>query len=187
EALIVAQFPTGEGEADPEAEEQTELVMDVVRAIRNIRAERGVDAGRFIEAYIASNGPSTEPAGSLRTGADSTLEQARPIVEALARVRPLHLVPDTTSAPKEGVASAVLSKALVVVPLAGLIDTDAERAKLSKQMTEAEGEIKRLEGKLANEKFRSRAPADVVAKEQERLAAAESRAEGLRGRLAELG
>ncbi len=128
----------------------------------------------------------TEPADSLRTGAGPTLEQARPIIETLARVRPLNLVPDTTSAPKEGVASAVLSKALVVVPLAGLIDTDAERAKLSKQMAEAEGEIKRLEGKLANEQFRSRAPADVVAKEQEKLAAAKSRAEGLRGRLAEL-
>ena len=187
EALIVAEFPTGEGEADSDAEEKTELVMDVVRAIRNIRAERGVDAGRFIEAYIASNGPSTEPAGSLRTGTDPTLEQARPIIETLARVRPLNLVADTTSAPKEGVASAVLSKALVVVPLAGLIDTDAERAKLSKQLAEAEGEIKRLEGKLANEQFRSRAPAEVVAKEQEKLAAAESRAEGLRGRLAELG
>ncbi len=81
----------------------------------------------------------------------------------------------------------MLSKAQVVVPLAGLIDTDAERAKLSKQLTEAEGEIKRLEGKLANEQFRSKAPADVVAKEQEKLSAAESRAEGLRGRLAELG
>ncbi|MCH7810802.1 MAG: class I tRNA ligase family protein, partial [Chloroflexi bacterium] len=187
EALIVAEFPTGEGEADTDAEEKTDLVMDVVRAIRNIRAERGVDPGRFIEAYIASNGPSTEPAGSLRTGAGPTLEQARPIVETLARVRPLHLVPDASSAPKEGVASAVLSKALVVVPLAGLIDTDAERAKLSKQLTEAEGEIKRLEGKLANEQFRSKAPADVVAKEQERLATAESRVEGLQGRLAELG
>jgi len=102
-------------------------------------------------------------------------------------VRPLHLVPDTTSAPKDGVASAVLSKALVVIPLAGLIDADVERAKLSKQLTEAEGEIKRLKGKLANEQFRSRAPADVVAKEQEKLSAAESRAEGLRGRIAELG
>ncbi len=88
-------------------------------------------------------------------------------------MRPLHPVADTTSTPKEGVASAVLAKATVVVPLAGLIDADAERAK-------------RLEGKLANEKFRSRAPAEVVAKEQEKLAAAESRAEGLRGRLAEL-
>ncbi|MCH7484988.1 MAG: class I tRNA ligase family protein, partial [Chloroflexi bacterium] len=175
EALIVAEFPTGDGETDTDAEEKTDLVMDIVRAIRNIRAERGVDPGRFIEAYIASD------------GAGPTLEQARPIIETLARVRPLHLVPDTTSAPRDGVASAVLSKALVVVPLAGLIDTDVERAKLSKQLTEAESEIKRLEGKLANEQFRSKAPADVVAREQEKLTAAESRAEGLRGRLAELG
>ncbi len=175
EALIVAEFPTGDGETDADAEDRTDLVIDVVRAIRNIRAERGVDPGRFIEAYVASN------------GARPTLEEAGPIIETLARVRPLHLVADTTAAPSEGVASAVLSEAQVVVPLAGLIDTGAEREKLSKQLGEAEGEIKRLEGKLANEQFRSKAPAEVIAKEQEKLAAAESRAQGLRGRIAELG
>jgi valyl-tRNA synthetase len=84
------------------------------------------------------------------------------------------------------VASAVLAQAQVVLPLAGLIDVEAERARLSKQLAEAEAEVKRLEGKLANAAFREKAPAAVVAKEEERLAAARARLEGLRQRLAEL-
>ncbi|MFB3094198.1 MAG: valine--tRNA ligase, partial [Dehalococcoidia bacterium] len=119
-------------------------------------------------------------------GARPDLEAARPILESLARVRPLHLIGDAGEAPRSGVASAVLAQAQVVLPLAGLIDVEAERARLSKQLAEAEAEVKRLEGKLANAAFREKAPAAVVAGEEEKLAAARARQEGLRQRLAEL-
>ena len=175
EALIIAPWPGVDGEFDTEAEERIETVIDVIRAIRNIRAERGVDPGRYIEAYVAADGPL--PA----------LEVARPMVEALARVRPLHLVPDAGATPKTAVASAVLSEAQVVVPLVGMIDVEAERARLSAQLVEAGNDVLRLEGKLGNQEFRSKAPQEVVAREEDRLAAARSRAEGLRGRLGELG
>ena len=175
EALIVARYPTGEGETDAEAEEQAAVLMDVVRAIRNIRADRGVDPGRFVEAYVATN------------GARPVIESGRPIVETLARARPLHVVSTVSEAPARDVASAVLDAAQVVVPLAGLIDLDAERAKLQKQLEEAKAEVNRTEQKLANEQFRSKAPRDVIAREEERLAAAKSRVEGLEGRLNELG
>ncbi len=89
--------------------------------------------------------------------------------------------------PSTGVASAVLAEAQVVVPLAALIDIEAERGKLSGQLTEAEAEIARLEGKLADGQFLAKAPAHVIVKEREKLAAAQTRAGGLRGRLAELG
>ena len=89
--------------------------------------------------------------------------------------------------PSSGVASAVLAGAQVVVPLAALIDIEAERGKLGGQLKEAEAEIARLEGKLRDGQFLSKAPDAVVAKEREKLGAAQSRAEGLRGRLAELG
>ena len=174
EALIVAPWPRVDGEFDAEAEERIETVIDVIRAIRNIRAERGVDPGRYIEAYVAAD------------GALPALEAARPMVEALARVRPLHLVPDAGATPKTAVASAVLSEAQVVLPLVGMIDVEAEGARLSAQLAEAENEVRRLEGKLGNEEFRSKAPREVVAREEERLAAARSRADGLRGRLGEL-
>jgi valyl-tRNA synthetase len=174
ESIIVAQYPSGDGERDAVAERRMQTVIDVVRAIRNIRAERGVDPGRYVEAYISSD------------GARPTLEAARPMVESLARVRPLHLVSDAAATPKTAVASTVLAEAQVVLPLAGMIDVEAERSRLSTQLEEAENEVQRLEGKLSNEEFRSKAPAEVVRREGEKLSAARSREAGLRGRLAEL-
>jgi valyl-tRNA synthetase len=175
EALITAPYPLGDAETDAEAEEHATLLMDVVRAIRNIRAERGVDPGRFVEAYIATN------------GAGPAIESFRPIVETLARVRPLHVVSDAAEAPSEGVASAVLARAQVVLPLAGLIDLDAERGKLTKRLAEAQAEVDRLSAKLGDEQFRAKAPEHVIARQEEMLAAARSRAEGLQARLNELG
>jgi valyl-tRNA synthetase len=174
ESIIVAAYPPGDGQRDVASEGRMQTVIDVVRAIRNIRAEWGVDPGRYVEAYISSD------------GALPTLEAARPMVEALARVRPLHLVSDAAATPKTAVASTVLAEAQVVLPLAGMIDVEAERSRLSAQLAEAENEVRRLEGKLSNEQFRSKAPAEVVAREEEKLAAARAREAGLRGRLGEL-
>jgi valyl-tRNA synthetase len=177
EALIVARWPQADkGWYDGEAEGQAGLVLDVIRAVRNIRAERKVEPGRFVEAYVVA-----APAG-LRAA-----EASRPAIEALARVRPLHIVGEAGAAPKEQAVAAVLQGAEVVLPLAGLLDIDAERARLRAQATEAEAEVERLAGKLANEQFRSRAPQEVVAKEEGKLAAAQARLDGLQARLRELG
>jgi len=73
------------------------------------------------------------------------------------------------------------------MPLAGLLDVDASRARLAKEIAEAEAYVKRLEGKLANEQFRARAPSEVVAAEAERLGTARVRLEGLRRALGEVG
>ncbi len=174
EALIIAPYPLGKGEPDAEAEEQIAVLVEVVRAIRNIRAERGIDPAKFVEAYVTTN------------GARPFVEEGRSIVETLARARPLHVVSGVSEAPTEQVASAVLDGAQVVVPLAGLIDIEGERTKLEKQIAEAEGEVKRLTGQLGNQEFRSKAPAHVIGGMEEKLAAAKSRAEALGQRLAEL-
>jgi valyl-tRNA synthetase len=84
------------------------------------------------------------------------------------------------------VITAVLRDVQVVLPLAGLFDVEAERARLRRQVDDAQAEVTRLEAKLANEQFRTRAPAAVVGKEEEKLAAARARLEGLQGRLEEL-
>ncbi|MCH7510911.1 MAG: valine--tRNA ligase, partial [Chloroflexi bacterium] len=148
---------------------------DVVRAIRNIRSEKHVEPARYIEAFVVSS--DARPA----------IEAASPYIEALARVRPLHVVSAAGEAPREGVSTAVLSHAQVVVPLAGLLDADAERSRLGKEIEEAEAYQRRLEGKLSNEQFRARAPREVVAAEEERLAETRTRLEGLQRALAELG
>ena len=176
EALIVAPYPQPEPAwADAEAERQLEGVIEVVRAIRNIRSEKHVEPARYIEAYVVSS--DARPA----------IEAASPYIETLARVRPLHVVSAAGEAPREGVSTAVLSHAQVVVPLAGLLDAEAERSRLGKEIEEAETYQRRLEGKLSNEQFRARAPREVVAAEEERLAETRTRLEGLQRALAELG
>jgi valyl-tRNA synthetase len=152
-----------------------ETLIDVVRAIRNIRAEKKVEPAKLIEAYVAAD------------GARAIIEAGAPYIETLARVRPLHVVATVADAPREQVATAVLEGITAVVPLAGLFDLSAERARLQKQIDEAATEAGRIEAKLSNEQFRAKAPAAIVAMEEERLAATRARLEGLRASMAELG
>ncbi|MCH8993751.1 MAG: valine--tRNA ligase [Chloroflexi bacterium] len=184
EMLIVAPYPQpDEAWQDASAERQLGGVIDVVRAIRNIRSEKLIEPARHIEAYVVTNDP---PAGSGQ-GARPAIEAGAAHIEALARVRPLHIVSQASEAPRDGVATAVLPHAQVVVPLADLLDTDAERDRLGKEIEEAEAYLRRLEGKLSNEQFRSKAPREVVAAEEERRDATQTRLEGLRRALDELG
>jgi valyl-tRNA synthetase len=176
-ALIVAAYPTGSDYADPDAERDMGLLIDAVRAIRNIRAEKKVEPGKHIEAYVAADDDATQ----------AMLTADAPYIEALARVRPLHVIAGAGDAPRDQVATAVLEGGVsVVVPLAGLFDIAAERARLTKQIGEAEAEAGRIETKLANPGFRSKAPEKVIAAETERLEAIRARLASLQATLAEL-
>jgi valyl-tRNA synthetase len=175
EALVVAPYPLGEaGLIDPAAERQAATLMDTVRAVRNLRAERKLDPSRAVEAYLVV------PDAALR---ESFVARAE-LIEALARAAPLHIVADAAEAPKEGVATAVLSDVTVVLPLADLVDAAAERARLAKEIAETEAYVERTEAQIA--KARGRAPEKVVQGMEDNLAAARARLTGLRARLDEL-
>ena len=178
--LVASNIATGASRPQPsrkdaEAERQLGAVQEFVRAIRNVRAEKRVDAGRWVECYIVGG------------DAEETARSLAPSIEALARVRPLHVVASPADAPTEGVVTSVLAVGQVVLPMAGLFDLAAERERLQKQIAEAEAEVARQESKLANESFTSKAPEAVVAKERERLDTARGRLDGLRASLAEMG
>jgi valyl-tRNA synthetase len=174
-ALIAAPYPSAAREwRDDEAEERAQGVIGVIRAVRNIRAEYGVEPARHIEAYVIAEGMRP------------SLEASEALIVALARVRPLHIVSQAGDAPQEGVVTAVLKDSQVVLPMGGMFDLEAERQRLEKQIVAAEAEVERLQGKLANREFLARAPAAVVEREREKLAAAQARLAGLRERLQEL-
>ena len=149
-----------------------------MRAIRQVRADRGVEAPRWIEAYIVA-GPQDD-------GGDPLRDRAA-VIEALARARPLHVVATRAEAPDAQVVTQVLDHAQVVLPLGGLVDLGQERARLDKQIAEAAQHGARIQGKLSNQGFTSKAPAAVVARERERLRELEQRLDGLRERRADLG
>jgi valyl-tRNA synthetase len=177
EALIIAPFPQADaGWLDDKSEAQAEAVIDVIRAIRNIRSERSVEPARFVEAYVIAEGAARQ-----------AIDGSRSLVEALARARPLHIVSQASEAPHEAVATAVLEGAQVVLPMASLFDLESERQRLGKLLAASQAEAERLEGRLANEQFLAKAPAAVVQREKDKLAAAQAQSAGLRQRLQELG
>ena len=174
-ALCVAGYPLGDPAlVDPASEKAMNALMDVVRAVRNLRAERRLPAGAFLSCYLAV------PDAAMRV----PLSERRELIEALARVQPLTITSSREEAPADGVATAVLADSVVILPLGGLVDTAAERAKLSKELEEVSSYLDTSESQLA--KMRGRAPEKVVSAMEERVTGARARLEGLRARLTEL-
>ena len=163
--VVTARYPEAtQTWRDEDAEREMSMVLDIVRAVRNIRRERGIDAGRWLETYVV---------------ADETLAKHAAAIETLARVRPLGIV-------ARRVATEILAEAQVVVPLTGLFDVAAERAKLEKERDQAQGQVEGLEKQLSNEKFLSGARPEVVEGSRQRLEDTRSRLQGIEARLSEL-
>jgi valyl-tRNA synthetase len=177
DALIIAPYPQSDAAAiDERAEHDWEAIQEIVRGIRNIRNESGVEPGRWIEAIIV---------GGQRA---ALFEAQRPIISRLARVALDKLsVSDSLATTPEQTTTLVAGGAEVYLPLAGMVDLAEERARLQKELERAEADVQRRQGKLDNESFVSRAPAAVVQKERDALAEAEATASKLRERVAALG
>ncbi len=170
ESIMVAKYPKADKNAiDTEAENIIESVIDITRAIRNIRAENKVESTKWIAADIYS-GKMTAAIGSYSSA-----------IQTLAKVKPLELKDGRlTGAPGEKFAVAVLKEADVTVPMASMIDLAVEREKIQKEITQIDADIIRLEARLKDEAFLSKAPAAVVAKEKERLVERKERAARLK-------
>ncbi|MCC6387521.1 MAG: valine--tRNA ligase [Dehalococcoidia bacterium] len=172
-ALIVAWFPkSGANWKDERTEAALAHVIDVNRAIRNIRAEKKLDV-------------AFKPAVYLRAG-----EHASALGETLAataftsRVEPVVTAPDA-ALPAGEFAFARIADTEVAVALPA-VDAAAERARLEKELAEAAAYEERLTKQLGNEQFRSKAPAKVVADMEATLAETRVRVAGLRERIASL-
>jgi valyl-tRNA synthetase len=160
EALIVAHWPgpTLEGDWEGQAVANFTVVMEVVRAVRNLRAEKNVTPGRRIPAILVSS----SHAGLLR-------EQVIPIANLAYLDQEALTVTETLSTKPEGHIALVVGPVEVYLPLAGLVNVEDEHLRLGKELAEAERQIERLEKLLAGE-FTAKAPPVVVEKERGRLA-----------------
>ncbi len=176
-SIVTAPYPEpGPALIDEAAEAEIGLVIQVVQAVRNARAELKADPRRGVEAIV--DAPTQH----------DIVERNRTAIELLARVEPLRVYGDGEQAPPADQARvAVLGETRVIVPMAGFVDLDAERERLGKERTDLAKLIANLEQRLANENFTSKAPAAVVEKERGRLAEYETRVAGLDERLRELG
>ncbi|MCL6451479.1 MAG: class I tRNA ligase family protein, partial [Acetobacteraceae bacterium] len=176
-SLAVAEWPQPRPQdLDPEAESRVGLVVEVTRAIRNLRAEVRVPPGKPSEVLVVA--PQAEARAALQDMAGH--------IRALGGADPLRIVESVGSRPRQALA-AVVPGAEVYLPLQGLVDVEREVARLRRELDQAESDHARSRARLDDPGFRRRAPAEVVQKEEEREAALRQKAEGLRRRLEELG
>ena len=159
-SLIRARWP--EPFAVPgaaEARAELDWVVRLVGEVRTVRAEMNVP-------------PSVKAPLLLKDAAPATLARAGRWFEAIARLARAESLRALDGEVPRGAAQAVVDEATVVIPLSGLIDLAAERARLAKERTRAAGEAEKVEKKLSNPDFVARAKEEVVEENRERLAAA---------------
>ena len=176
EALIVARWPEPLEEQPWEGKAVSDfsLVMDVVRAIRNLRAEKNVTPGRRIPATLVSS------------SALEILKEQAAIIANLAYLDQNALLITTSLAGKpEGNIALVVGPVEIYLPLVGLVNIADEQKRLQKELDEVERQIQRLETLLAGD-FTSKAPSTVVEKERQKLAAYQEIASKLRRQADEL-
>lgn len=173
-ALIVASWPYASMLAiDDEAEQQFTLVQEVITRIRDARNQMNVEPAKRIPAILA--------VGDLL----GVFAAQAPLIEFLARTEKPELHHVVTEKPQQ--AMSLLAGAVeIYLPLAGMLDLGKELERLDKEIAQAQQEITRMQGKLANKNFVTRAKPEVVEKERERLAAQEERVGKLQARRAEL-
>lgn len=173
-SLMVAPWPKPRPEWESAATEaRMEEVQGIITAVRNLRAEYGVQPARHVSLRVVG-APE-----DLR----EVLDGSRRALRDLARVDAL----DFGTANGEVGASAVLRSGVeLFVPLAGVIDLERERGRLREERERVAGLVAATEGKLANDRFISRAPAEVVQKERDKLESAREQRDKLAAKLATL-
>ena len=147
-----------------------EIMLNAIRAIRNRRAEMNVPPKRLASVIIVTNEPKL-------------FADKEPYFKRLASASGITVASECSD---EGTVRIVTDSCEIFLPLADIVDSDAERERLTKELATAESEIKRAEGKLNNAEFVSKAPEKVVNAEKEKLAKFRALAEKLKASIASL-
>ncbi|MDX1319122.1 MAG: valine--tRNA ligase [Oceanospirillum sp.] len=162
DTIMLQPYPAPVAELiDETAEADIEWLKSVIVSIRNIRGEMNIAPGKELPVLIQHGSDD-----DFRRLQDNYVSLSK-----LAKLEKITWLEDDEEAPMS--ATKLVGKMEVLVPMAGLIDKDAELGRLKKEMEKLQKEVGRLEGKLGNEKFVASAPEEVVAKEREKLTSAQ--------------
>ena len=173
--LILARWPEVKPEYDfPKEARQMEGLMEVIRSVRNLRAEMNVQAGKRTHIVLIPE-----------EGWEETLAMAEPYLQRMAYASTVELGGKEALAGQK-VVSAVCAAGEIRIPLGDLVDIDKEIARLEKEQKNLQGEIARANGKLNNPGFLNKAPANLVEQEKEKLKVNESKLQALEARIADL-
>ena len=164
--LMLDKWPNlSENLINSQADAEMKWLIQAITDIRSVRAEMNVPAGAQIPLLIVGAQAETQ----------SRLERLEPVLKRLARLSDVQL----SDGVPEGAVQTVLDETILALPLADIIDIDAEKARLTKEIAKAEAEIKKLSGKLNNQGFLDKAPEAVIEENRQRLAEEETRKEKL--------
>jgi valyl-tRNA synthetase len=157
--LALSEWPRLDGLADNKADAEIGWVIELITAIRSIRAEMNITAP--IPLVLAN------------ASADSAARAQRwaEFIKRLARVSEI----SSAAVAPEGSVQLLVRGEVAALPLKGVIDLAAERARLDKELAKADADIKRVDAKLANEKFVANAPDEIIEGEKEKRQEAEDR------------
>jgi valyl-tRNA synthetase len=159
--LALDAWPEHDSLDDEAAEAEIGWVVDLVTAIRSVRVEMNIPPAATLPLVLAGASPQNN------ARATSWAE----FVQRLARVADISFA----EKPPQGAVQLVVRGEVAALPLAGVIDLAAERARLAKEMAKADADIARVDAKLANPNFVARAPEEVVEEEKEKREAAQAR------------
>lgn len=157
-SIMVEAFPQVVEQQYPTAMADLEWLKEVIVGIRNIRGEMDISPNKSL-ALLIKHADDT---------AKRRLTDNETFLKALAKLESIEFLAANDEGPAS--ATALVGKLELHIPMAGLIDKDAELARLDKAIEKSQGEIKRVEGKLGNDNFVSKAPPAVIDKERAKLA-----------------
>lgn len=141
-----------------EALDDIEWVKAFITSIRNLRAEYDINPGKPLEVMLKAANEQDA----------ARIEANKQVLVSLAKLESIRVLANGEATP--ACATALVGKSELMIPMAGLIDKDAELDRLAKEIAKTQGEIARIEGKLGNEGFVAKAPEAVITKEREKLA-----------------
>ena len=164
DTIMTQPYPQFEADKlDQQAEQEMAWVMDVILGIRKIRGERDISPGKRVPVILSNSDASDQ----------ALLQKHHGYLQMVGKTESITVLKSGEPEPESALTMVGTMK--VLVPIAGLIDKDAELDRLNKLQSQIEGELQRVDNKLGNQGFIAKAPAEVVNKEQMKKKDLESR------------
>lgn len=173
--IMLQPYPESDSTAiNIDAETQVKWAMDFILGIRRIRGEMNIAPGKPLNVLL-QNGSAADQA---------YLKEGESYLLKLGRLESITWLAGDDNTPESAIA--LVGNMKILIPMAGLIDKDAELARLEKEIQRIEKELPRIEGKLGNAAFVDKAPPEVIEKEREKLAGLQSSLKNLNEQFAKI-
>jgi valyl-tRNA synthetase len=170
-SIMVAAYPQADAtKFDEEAEKEIETITEIIRPIRNVRAQYKVASKHWIEARIYTD-----------TARFADISRYAEAIKSLAKANPVSFVQGEAKETSGGNTLVLpLASATIVIPLASMVDIEVERKKMEKELDHTRAEVRRLEARLKDKAFLTKAPEAVIEKERRKLYTLSEKLEKLR-------